>query len=370
MRFAILTLIIVLFLLGACASENPAAIGGESTPLEPSLTPTASESPSPTLIPTFTSSPTPSPTITPTPSPTPSPTETPTTTPSPTITYTPSPEPTITPSTSSLAIPRLDLTPGRPIPYLETFRMVTYYGSPKGWGLGILGESAREYMTWDLKRLALEYQALSPDRFVLPTYHMVTTVADGYPGEDENYNHHVEMEVIEDWIAAAEEGNVAVIIDLQLAHADLQEEFDRIKHLLHRPHVHLALDPEFIMEEGQLPGQHLGKISAEQVNDIQAQLEEIALAVGLNRVLIVHQFEDKMFPDKENLIDYPHVELVIDADGVSSIWNKLYDYNQYVGEPGFEYGGIKIFFKYDAAPLLTPLDVMYMEPVPAVIVHQ
>lgn len=311
---------------------------------------------------------TPSPMHTATPSPEPS--WTPTVTATPTATETPSPAPTITPSAGELAIPRLDLVPGDPIPYLETFRLLTYYGSPTGWGLGILGESDRADMTRDLCALALQLQALSPNRFVLPTYHMVSTVADKTPGADENYSHQVSLEILEEWVAAANESNTAAILDIQPARADLQDEFDRIKHLLYHPHVHMALDPEFIVTAGQIPGSHLGQIMPDQINNIQSQLEEIALEVGLNRVLIIHQFEDTMVIDKDLLVDFPHVELVIDSDGVGGKAIKLYDYRQYSQEPGFEYAGIKIFTRHDTAPLLTLDEVMALEPQPAIVVYQ
>jgi hypothetical protein len=291
-------------------------------------------------------------------------------TPTPTPTATPSPAPTITPSTGALAIPRLDLNPDEPIPYLETFRLLTYYGSPTGRGLGILGESARDDMTRDLCALALQLQALSPDRFVLPTYHMVTTVADKNPGADENYSHQVGLEMLEEWIEAANENGAAAILDIQPARADLQEEFDRIKHLLRYPHVHLALDPEFIVSEEQIPGTNLGKIQADQINAIQAQLNEIALEIGMNRVLIVHQFVDSMIPDKDLITDFAHVELVIDADGVGGKGSKLFDYKQYALEPGFEYGGIKVFTRHDLSPLLTLEEIMALEPPPAIVIYQ
>jgi len=298
------------------------------------------------------------------------PTRTHTVTPTPTATATPSPEPTITPSTGALAIPRLDLNPEDPIPYLETFRLLTYYGSPTGWGLGILGESARDNMTRDLCAEALQLQALSPDRFVLPTYHMVTTVADKNPGPDENYSHQVGLELLEEWIEAANENGVAAILDIQPGRADIQEEFDRIKHLLRHPHVHLALDPEFIVTEEQIPSSNLGQIQADQINAIQAQLNEIALQVGINRVLIIHQFEDSMVMDKDSLTDFPHVELVIDADGVGGKGSKLFDYRQYAEESGFEYGGIKVFTRHDASPLLTLEEIMALEPPPAIVIYQ
>jgi hypothetical protein len=240
-----------------------------------------------------------------------------------------------------------------------------------GWGLGILGENGREETTRSLRAVALEVQALSPDRFVVPTYHMVSTVADGHPGPDGDYSHQVPLEKLEDWVSYASENGVACILDLQPGFADLQAEFDRIKHLLYNPHVHLALDPEFFMvEEGEIPGERLGTISIYQINLIQAQLSYIALEIGLNRVLIIHQFEDEMLPNKEQLVDYPYVDLVIDADGFGGKWSKVKDYEQYVGEPGFEYGGIKIFLREDPLPLLSLEEVFWLDPLPAIIIYQ
>ncbi len=370
-QIRIVAIIILLLTLNCCNSSPASKLAlpqplvelGHPTSLETTL-PTASA----TLVQTLGASSTPPPTFTATPSAEPS--HTPTVTPTPSATATPSPEPTITPSTALLAIPHLDLNPDQPLPYLETFRLLTYYGSPTGWGLGILGESAREFMTRDLRSQALELQALSPDRFVLPAYHMVTTVADKTPGNDKNYSHHVKDEMIQEWIDAAKENQVAVIIDIQPARADLQDEFDRIKHFLREPHVHLALDPEFIVNDSQIPGAHLGKIEAEQINLIQAQLNEIALEIGINRLLIIHQFVDAMLPDKDQLENFPHVELVIDADGVGGSYAKLADYKQYVLEPGFEYAGIKIFTRHDTGALLTIQELMELEPLPAVVIYQ
>lgn len=340
------------------AAEDSGPILSPETPLLPSptRTPVPSYTPSATAPATHTPTATPSssPTVTPTPSPT----------------ATPSPEPTITPSAGSLLMPRLDLKPGDPLPYLETFRLFSFYGSPMGWGLGILGESSREEMTLDLQAHALQLQALGADRFVVPAYHMVTTVADDFGGADENYSHQVSMETLEDWIAAANENGIAVILDIQPGLADIQEEFDRIKHLLEFPQVHLALDPEFIIGEAQVPGDQLGKIDAEQINSLQAQLNEIALQIGINRVLIIHQFVDSMIEGKDQILDYPHVELVIDADGVGCKWTKLADYQQYAGEPGADYLGIKIFTRHDLAPQLTLEELMAWSPAPALIIHQ
>jgi hypothetical protein len=246
---------------------------------------------------------------------------------------------------------------------------VTYYGVPTGPQLGILGSAPRPTMLQDLRGVAAQYQALSPDHFVMPTYHMITTIADPFPGEFDNYSHWLHFETVEEWVLSADSEGVAVILDIQPGHASINYEINRLKPLLYLPHVHLALDPEFIMEDGEIPGQSIGQIYAEQINLVQEFLNEIALETGLNKVLIIHQFQPSMVQNKAGIIDYPHVELVFDADGFGGPNAKMGDYNQYAAEPGFEYGGFKLFFNWDA-PLLTPGEVMALQPPPAIIVYQ
>ena len=322
------------------------------------VTPTTRPSPTFTPIPTTT----PSPTTTPTPIPTGTPTATATETLPPGV----SPSPTLRPSPTR---PSLRLTAGQPQPYLEQFRLVTYYGVPTGPQLGVLGAAPRPEMLQQLRGVVAQYQALSPNHFVMPAYHMVTTIADPFPGEFNNYSHWLRFETVEEWVIAAEEEGVAVILDIQPGHASISYEVNRLKEFFYLPHVHLALDPEFIMGEGEVPGREIGQIYGDQINEVQEILNEIALETGLNKVLIIHQFDPPMVRNKEDIIDYPYVELVFDADGFGSPRAKIGDYDQYAAEPGFEFGGMKLFFNWDV-PVMSPAEVMALEPQPAIIVYQ
>jgi hypothetical protein len=118
----------------------------------------------------------------------------------------------------------------------------------------------------------------------------------------------------------------------------------------------------------QVPGEMLGSLYAAQINPIQEALNSIAAEIGVNKVLILHQFEDVMLPDKEGIVDYPYVELVVDADGFGGP-DKVRDYRKYASEPGFEYGGIKLYRNWDN-PLLTPGDVLALVPPPHVVIYQ
>lgn len=263
----------------------------------------------------------------------------------------------------------LPLTPGDPQPYLTQFRLVTYYGHPNTPVLGILGQGTRDQIAEQLHQTATEYQALWPAYQVMPTLHFISTIADPIPGEFNHYSHQTDLETLRDWITFADEQNMAFILDIQPGHADIKEEFERIRPFLYHPHVHLALDPEFTMTDTQIPGLQLGQLHANQINTIQAELNTIANDIGLHKLLIIHQFETSMVQQKELILDYPYVELVIDADGFGSPEAKIGDLQQYAAEPGWEYAGLKLFFAWDT-PLLTPTDVLTIQPQPVVIIYQ
>lgn len=331
--------------------------------------PTATLPPPPTFAPKTTSTPRPTQTPKQTPPPTKKPTVRPTQTPKATATESADLKVTATVSATSSATdaapPKSKVTAGEPEPYLANHFLVTFYGSPWGPGLGILGDQSRESTDFKLRQHADMFRPFE-DRRIVPTYHMITTVADPTPPL---YRHQVDLPTIDEWLAAAATNNFAVIMDLQPSHADLMEEFERIRYTLLSPDVHLAIDPEFTMDEGQIPNKHVGNLKAAQINLVQAELEKIALEIGVNKVLMLHQFKDTMLPDKGDIQNYPHVELVIDSDGTFDTEIKVYNYELYATEPAWEFGAIKVFYRYDNV-ILSAEDLMDLKPKPSIVIYQ
>jgi hypothetical protein len=260
-----------------------------------------------------------------------------------------------------------------PGPLLEARQVVAFYGTPLGPGLGILG---RHGLSETLNLLEDQVQAyreiesaLGPDAEVRPGFHMVTTIADDYAGPDGDFNHRVPHAVIRPWIEAVRAQGGVSILDVQPGLADLALEFDLIEPLLREPDVHLAVDPEFIILPGEVPGQDLGRITGPQVNYVQSRMDEVARETGQRKVVVIHQFDDRMIEQKEQILDYPLVDLVWDADGFGGPGSKIADYNQYKRETGFEYGGFKIFYRYDE-PVMTVDQVLGLEPVPRLVIYQ
>lgn len=325
----------------------------------------------PTLIPSH-PAPSPFPTVPPLPTITQTPTATASTSPTPTLTPLP-PTPTAVPPTAT-AVPSiyqqiLQTQPGEePISYLSQLRLVAYYGTPLGPALGILGNQPRETMIDELRATTQIYADLDPEMETIPAFHIIITVADRTPPY---YRHHINLDLVEEWVALAEELEFAVILDIQPGHVSSMYELDRIRPLLSHPHVHFAIDPEFVMDGNQVPGRDLGQLYAKEINDVQAELDQISQEIGVKKVLILHQFANKMLPDKENIIDYPNVEIVIDGDGVGYSETKINNYHRYADQPAFEFGGFKLFPTDGDSPVLTPQEIMdRLTPPPALIIYQ
>ncbi len=371
----------------ATSTNTPEPASTQQAPNMPTALPTIT--PTDTSTPTSTSTPTVTPTFVPTETPIPSATPTPTETPVPTAPPPPwdllpwfwnpeanSPEiaPPFLPPPPSLA-----LSPGAPSPYLTQFRLIGFYGSPQGRGLGVLGNQYRNETARMIRAVIHEYQPYVTDgRYSMPLFHLIATVAKPcYDVYLPACTYRVEKTLIYDWLVTAENHNAAVVLDLQVGRGDMLEEFNNIREFLYYPHVHLAIDPEFRMHGEDVPNIQLGHMDASEINLIQAEMNQIAVELGVNRVLILHQFTDSMITNKQDIINYPHVELVIDGDGYGSPGPKIRNYLQYANEPGFDYGGFKLFTDqidgrliYDS-PFMLPIDVMtQLYPQPVVIIFQ
>ena len=88
-----------------------------------------------------------------------------------------------------------------------------------------------------------------------------------------------------------------------------------------------------------------------------------------DKILVLHQFRDDMLPDKANIKPMQNVDLVLMMDGWGLPNAKIANYNAFVRDELIQYGGIKLFYKQDD-PLLTPAEVIHLDPTPLVIIFQ
>lgn len=260
------------------------------------------------------------------------------------------------------------VNPGRG-PVLAKYRLLTYYGNPWAETMGILGEADPATIITKLRQQADAYAALS-NKPVQPALHIVATVAQDVPGDDQKYRYRMPMNVLTEWADLAEKNNLLYILDLQPGRSTVRAEVEAVLPLLERPHVHLALDPEFNMSLTQVPGKVIGSMTATEINVAQKMLSQLVETRNIpNKILIVHQFEDYMLVNKDKIKWYHHVDVAVMMDGFGGIDTKLMKYKWLIHDQPVAYSGIKLFYRWDA-PLMTPKQVMTIDPVPDIVVYQ
>ncbi|MBA3449843.1 MAG: hypothetical protein H0T18_01375 [Chloroflexia bacterium] len=255
-------------------------------------------------------------------------------------------------------------------PLLPEYRIVAYYGHPHESAMGIVGEFGMEELAAKLRTEAENYAAADPSRPVIPAFEIIATVAQRVPGSDGTYILDTDHETLTTYIDYAETQGMLVILDVQIGRGTIANEIEKVRDLLARPNVHLAIDPEFAVAEGQIPGEYIGSVAAESITYAQQVLAEIAATNGVPpKMLIVHQFREDMIQNKEQLAPYPGVQLVIDADGYGAPELKTAVFNFLVRDEPIEFGGVKLFYRQDV-PMMSPQDILALVPAPDVIIYQ
>lgn len=253
----------------------------------------------------------------------------------------------------------------------QSCQIVAYYGYPRVPALGVLGEfTDLEEMARQLESTAAAYDAVNGPRSVLPALHIIAAAAQGSPGADGDYTARIPTSLIDEFIGVAERHGFVVFLDLQIGWSTVEAEVEHLKPYLRNPYVHLALDPEWALPVGIPPGTKIGSLDAADINYAQSVLQEIVHETGLPpRVLIVHQFTESMITHKEQLTNYPGVELVIDMDGFGGREIKVAHYQRFVVDDAAEHGGMKLFIDEDVN-IFSPAEVSALQPQPDYIQYQ
>lgn len=229
---------------------------------------------------------------------------------------------------------------------LDANQVITYYGHPYTDLMGVLGELDPAALVTRVKEHAATYDALNGDLGARPAMHMVYATAQSYPGNDGKYLLYVGDDTLQEYLDLACSENMLFFLDLQFGLADVESEVRRVLPYLAYPNVHLALDPEFKMADGQIPGEEIGSLDAEEINAAQALVQGLVEQHGLeDKIIIVHQFMEEMITRPELLQDFPRIRLVVDMDGFGPADVKQVKFGWFAAPA--EYSGIKLFFRHD-----------------------
>ncbi|WP_408007789.1 hypothetical protein ACJROX_24290 [Pseudalkalibacillus sp. A8] len=114
----------------------------------------------------------------------------------------------------------------------------------------------------------------------------------------------------------------------------------------------------------------LGQVDGAEVQKAVEYLSKLVEEKNLpDKFVLVHQFTDKAITNKEAIKPTKNVEVVLNYDGWGPSSAKQSLYRKFVSNESSQYGGFKVFFKKDE-PVMKPLDVIKLDPSPAIINYQ
>ena len=250
---------------------------------------------------------------------------------------------------------------------LPEHRVVAFYGAPQSRELGALGIGTPRGAARRLVREARRYRR--NDRPELPALELITVIANADPGEDGMYRSRQEDKVIRRYLRAARRAKALLLLDIQPGRSDFFTETTRLKKWLKEPDVGLALDPEWRVGEGEVPGQVIGRVSSREVNATSAWLARLVAEGGLpEKLFVIHQFTDDMV-DHTRLKQREGLAIVLNVDGFGGQEIKKAKYRNFAREAKDFHHGFKLFYEEDT-DLMSPRQVLRMRPRPELVVYE
>ena len=248
------------------------------------------------------------------------------------------------------------------------YRVVGFYGAPQDDALGALGVGSPEKMAARLRKQARPYRGRG--RRVLPAFELIAAVASGAPGDDGSYSYRQPPAVIDRYLKAARREKALLVLDVQPGRASFMREVKRLRPWLEQPDVSLALDPEWRVGPGQIPGKVIGTVSVGEVNRVTRYVRGIVRKRKLpQKLLLIHQFTEDMIPDKRRLLRPRELAVTLNVDGFGDQPNKIAKYSELTGTARGFHHGFKLFYEEDTN-LMTPKQVQRLRPRPEVVVYE
>jgi hypothetical protein len=198
---------------------------------------------------------------------------------------------------------------------------------------------------------------------------LIAVIANADAGEDGMYRSRQPDAVIGRYLRAARRHDMLLLLDIQPGRSDFFTETTRLERWLREPDVGLALDPEWRVIAGEVPGQVIGYVEAREVNATSAWLAQLVATEKLpQKLFVVHQFTDDMVDDSQ-LQRRDELAMVLNADGFGTKSVKVSKYRAFTRAARSFHQGFKLFYEEDVG-LMSPSAVLRLRPSPDLVVYE
>lgn len=243
-----------------------------------------------------------------------------------------------------------------------------------------------------LQQLGHQYAALDPIHPVKLAVDLVVNGIQPCSAFPQYCGSWTDSGTMQAYITFCQQHNLLLFLDLQLGTEPVKDAVMNhvLTYLEKYPFVELALDTEFHFPN--TPAGYadaagypccLGWMDASEINWALNEMAQVSLQYHLPRkVVLVHQWNPAVLPDKDKIQTNPNVSLVLQSDGFGDYGNKLGDYQVFVQQDLLEYGGYKLFFYYSDGStaydfdgngnkqVQTPQEILQIFPQPLFVSYQ
>ena len=245
------------------------------------------------------------------------------------------------------------------------------YGKPNAYTMGILGQYPLEKIEPVMQEFVEMYDAANGQRGIIPAFYIIygTCWPEGEIGI-------LGDAVTRQYIDFAAERGWLVFLDHQIGRYSVESAVQKLLPWLKYDNVHLALDPEWHTDK---PMKEIGSVTADEINLAQRMIQDYLVENSLpgRRMLVIHQFKPYMIKNRPAVrSDFERVKLIHCADGIGAPHVKKSTYASNAAATNMPLKSFKLFLKPTVAgaiydqPLMTPEDVLSLNPRPYLIIYQ
>jgi hypothetical protein len=284
--------------------------------------------------------------------------------------HAPTPAPTLVPTPAPTPIPAELPRGGRHL--FPTYRLIGYSGGPGSAAFGRLGVGDLDTRVREIESLGMQFAG---GRRPLPVLELIAVIAQPKPGPDGRYRVRAGADVVQTYLAAARRHRALLLLNIQPGRARFMDEVVALEPWLRQPDVGLALDPEWAVRSGQVPGRVFGRTTGAEIDAVARYVSELVTRLDLpDKPLVVHQLAPDVVRGQWAVKAHPGVAVIKSVDGIGPPGAKVTTWRTLVTDlPPSIRPGFKLFFDEDAAGparIMTPAEVMALTPTPDYVLYE
>ncbi|MGW8380460.1 hypothetical protein [Streptomyces sp. ODS28] len=252
------------------------------------------------------------------------------------------------------------------------YRLVGYCGLPGAEALGKLGTGDLEERAKEVEKKAREYAG---KREPMPVFELLSTVTNSAPGPDGKYRSRTADDTVRRFHELARKHDGMLLLNIQPGRATMLDEVKALHDWLVHPDVGVALDPEWDMGPGEVPGNTYGSTSGSELNEVSRYLSKVVEENDLpEKPFVFHQVAVSVVPDQDKLRPTPGVAMIKSADGIGTPGMKRGTWRHLVKDlPKGVHTGFKLFYDEDTeggSRLMDPDEVLKLKPEPEYVMYE